>query len=131
VKEPRPTAGAPPRLGPLGMVRRSLSGMGRQVGTPGEDDRSAAGTPSTSVPAAVRPHFGPVLRRAHLWAGACAEAAFPSDFHVSGLPVLLAVADAPASQRELADRLGLNRTLMVQIVDRLEGGGLVAGGGTP
>jgi hypothetical protein len=44
------------------MVRRSLSGMGREVGTPGEDDdRSAAGTPSTSVPAAVRPYFADEL----------------------------------------------------------------------
>jgi DNA-binding MarR family transcriptional regulator len=101
--------------------------MAPAVGKPGGDyDRSVTGAPSTSLPPAIRPYFGPVLRRAHLWAGACAEAAFPTEFHVSGLPVLLSVAAGPSSQRELADRLSLNRTVMVQIVDRLEAGGLVA-----
>ena len=100
--------------------------MAPAVGKPGgDDDRRADGSPSLSAPAAIRPYFGLVLRRAHLWAAACAEAAFPSDFHVSGLPVLLALSDGPASQRELADRLSVNRTVMVQIIDRLEGGGLV------
>jgi DNA-binding MarR family transcriptional regulator len=78
------------------------------------------------MPAALTPFLGAVLRRAYVRSLECVAATLPSDRHPSELAVLAAVeALGPASQRLLGDRLAINRTVMVQIVDRLEAAGLV------
>jgi DNA-binding MarR family transcriptional regulator len=70
---------------------------------------------------------GHLLRRAHVASLALMPGTPLADRHPSDLAVLAGVAAfGPASQRLLADRLGINPRVMVQIVDRLERDGLVA-----
>lgn len=58
---------------------------------------------------------------------ACGDEVGLGDRHPAELAVLTAVdALGPASQRVLGDHLAINRTTMVQLVDRLEAEGLVA-----
>jgi DNA-binding MarR family transcriptional regulator len=79
------------------------------------------------LPAALRSYTGHLLRQAHLHALACAQACLPPGRHPAEIPVLTALAaGGPSSQKALAERLGVNRTVMVQFVDRLEADGLVA-----
>lgn len=70
---------------------------------------------------------GHLLRRAHAASLACGDEVGFGDRHPSELAVLTAVAAlGPASQRVLGERIAIDRTTMVQIIDRLEGEGLVA-----
>lgn len=67
-----------------------------------------------------------LLGRAYVASQACVKATLPGERHPSELAVLTAVeAFGPASQRVLGERLAINRTVMVQLVDRLEREGLV------
>ncbi|HEY8547910.1 MAG TPA: MarR family transcriptional regulator [Acidimicrobiales bacterium] len=76
--------------------------------------------------------IGHLLRRAHVASLALLPDTGLSERHPSDLAVLAGVdAFGPASQRLLADRLGINPRVMVQIVDRLEREGLVARGRDP
>jgi DNA-binding MarR family transcriptional regulator len=69
---------------------------------------------------------GYMLRLAHLRAHETADRAFPHGPHPREYSVLTAVAAAgPLSQQRLADRLRVNRTLMVAVADALERRGLV------
>lgn len=76
--------------------------------------------------AALAAQIGHLLRRAHVASLALLPTVGLDDRHPSDLAVLAGVdAFGPASQRLLADRLGVNPRVMVQIVDRLERDGLV------
>lgn len=87
-----------------------------------DDGERAAGPP----PPSLTPFLGFLLRRAHARSLECVASTLPGDRHPSEMAVLTAVeAFGPASQRMLGERLAINRTVMVQIVDRLEADGLV------
>jgi DNA-binding MarR family transcriptional regulator len=76
---------------------------------------------------ALAPWLGYLLRRAYVRSLGCVPETLPADRHPADMAVLTAVeALGPASQRLLGQRLAINRTVMVQIVDRLETEGLVA-----
>jgi DNA-binding MarR family transcriptional regulator len=69
---------------------------------------------------------GYMLRLAHMRAHELAAAAFPDGPHPREYAVLTAAAAlGPQSQQRLADRLGVNRTLMVAVTDELEQRGLL------
>jgi DNA-binding MarR family transcriptional regulator len=56
-----------------------------------------------------------------------AEALAPFDIHSRDLGVLLAIDDTePASQQQIAQRMGVDRTTMVAIIDALEAKGIIA-----
>jgi DNA-binding MarR family transcriptional regulator len=78
-------------------------------------------------PAAKLEDFtGYMLRLAHTRAHQVAAAAFPEGPHPREYAVLTAIAAAgPLSQQRLAERLHVNRTLMVAVADTLERRGLV------
>lgn len=78
-------------------------------------------------PPALSKHVGYLLRLAHAYAHGVAEAMLPDGWTPHELGVLVSLLDdGPHSQRGLADRLGVNRTQMVAIVDQVELRGLVA-----
>ncbi len=55
------------------------------------------------------------------------EALAPFDIHARDLGVLLVIDRfEPASQQQVADRLGVDRTTMVAIIDALEAKGMIA-----
>jgi DNA-binding MarR family transcriptional regulator len=79
----------------------------------------------TPVPAPLSHETGYLLRRAYVQAGQWAQVAF------AGVParryeVLQALSDlGPRSQHQLSELLWVNRTIMVKLIDALEGTGLV------
>ena len=55
------------------------------------------------------------------------EALAPFDIHVRDLGVLLVIdRSEPASQQQIAERMGVDRTTMVAIIDALEAKGIIA-----
>ena len=55
------------------------------------------------------------------------EALAPFDIHVRDLGVLLVIdRSEPASQQQIAERMGVDRTTMVSIIDALEAKGIIA-----
>jgi DNA-binding MarR family transcriptional regulator len=55
------------------------------------------------------------------------EALAPFDIHARDLGVLLAIdSTEPASQQQIAQRMGVDRTTMVAIIDALEAKGIIA-----
>jgi len=55
------------------------------------------------------------------------EALAPFDIHARDLGVLLAIdSTEPASQQEIAQRMGVDRTTMVAIIDAVEAKGIIA-----
>src|SRR5215218_8413951 len=69
---------------------------------------------------------GYMLRLAHARAHEIVGQAFPQGPHPREYAVLAAIAEAgPLSQQRLAERLHVNRTLMVAVADALEQRGLV------
>lgn len=77
--------------------------------------------------ASLAGEVGHLLRRAHVRSMTLMAGTPLAERHPSDLGVLAAVdAFGPASQRLLADRLGINPRVMVAIVDRLEKEGVVA-----
>ncbi|MFD8569087.1 MarR family winged helix-turn-helix transcriptional regulator [Streptomyces sp. NPDC059639] len=80
--------------------------------------------PTPDVPSA---RLGYLLKHAHArLAGDVAEALEPFGIDGHELAVLVVIAgDAPMSQAELAGRIGVDRSTMVTLVDRLEDVGLV------
>lgn len=82
-------------------------------------------TPVT-IPAALADATGYLLRRAFVHANESAAAVLPAGAHPRDYAVLAAlVAIAPVSQRQLAEHLHVNRTIMVKLLDELERRGLV------
>uniref|UniRef100_UPI002AD2C7C9 MarR family winged helix-turn-helix transcriptional regulator n=1 Tax=unclassified Frankia TaxID=2632575 RepID=UPI002AD2C7C9 len=82
---------------------------------------------STYVPAVLAGSVGYLLRLAHERARADAQALLAPGQHPREYAMLVAIdADgAYSSQQRLAERLDVNRTAMVKLVDRLEQAGLV------
>jgi DNA-binding MarR family transcriptional regulator len=79
-----------------------------------------------TLPESLVPWLGYLLGRTHARSLECVAETLPRDRHPADMAVLAAVeALGPASQRLLGQRLAINRTVMVQIVDRLETEGLV------
>jgi DNA-binding MarR family transcriptional regulator len=75
---------------------------------------------------ALADYTGHLLRRAFARARDCAQQVLPRGRH-PGEGAILAnlAAGGAASQQELSERLRVNRTIMVRLVDRLEAAGLV------
>ena len=79
-----------------------------------------AGESTSSAPELTR-FTGYLLRRAYVIAAGCARACLRDDVHVREVVILALCADrGPLSQRALSDLTGLNRSLMVKLVDDLE-----------
>ena len=69
---------------------------------------------------------GYLLRRAYVVAVGCARACLGDDVHVREVAILsICVERGPLSQRALSDLTGLNRSVMVKLVDSLEQRGWV------
>jgi DNA-binding MarR family transcriptional regulator len=78
------------------------------------------------VPESLAEETGYLLRRAYVHAGEWMTAALPAGIPVRHYEVLQSLADlGPRSQRDLAELLWVNRTIMVKLVDALEREGLV------
>jgi DNA-binding MarR family transcriptional regulator len=95
---------------------------GKQTRSGPPPDRLAAAPPE-----ALSSRLGYLLKHAQLrLADAAAEALAPFGIDGRELAVLVVLAaEYPLSQLEAAGRLGVDRTTMVALVDRLEGKGLV------
>jgi DNA-binding MarR family transcriptional regulator len=88
-------------------------------------DASDASSPLT-VPPSLGELTGYLLRRAFVVAHDRAKSEIPEPHHVRDVPILAILqAGGPVSQRRLSEQLGVNRTLMVGLVDGLEEAGLV------
>ena len=82
--------------------------------------------PSTPPPSRLEHYVGYLLRRAYVRAERAASIAVPPRYGMRHLSVLaLLQRHGPMSQRALAALTQVNRTIMVQLIDALEDGGLV------
>ncbi|MTE21002.1 MarR family transcriptional regulator [Streptomyces sp. TRM43335] len=80
--------------------------------------------PGAALPAELTRHIGYTLRRVFVLLGS--DAAGADEAATRDFVLLDALADGDSlSQHDLAERLGINRTVMVQLIDRLEGDGRV------
>ena len=71
-------------------------------------------------------HLGRLLRDAHLRAHAMARATMPGGRHPRDWGVMAVLDESgPLSQQRLGEMLGVHRTMMVGVIDGLEGAGLV------
>jgi DNA-binding MarR family transcriptional regulator len=78
------------------------------------------------LPPPLADQTGYLLHRTFLYATGLASGEFPHGHGPKEVAVLGALKVAgPCSQREIADRLGVNRTMMVKLMDELERDGLV------
>ena len=83
--------------------------------------QSPAGDSPSAAPPELTRYTGYLLRRAYVLAAGHARACLRDDVHVREVAVLAICAErGPLSQRELSDVTGLNRTIMVKLVDDLE-----------
>src|SRR5919198_208011 len=77
-------------------------------------------------------HLGRLLRDAHLKAHAKARETMPGGRHPRDWGVMAVLEEqGPLSQQRLGELLGVNRTLMVGVIDGLEADGLVERGRNP
>jgi DNA-binding MarR family transcriptional regulator len=84
------------------------------------------GPPPAAITPALAHYTGYLLRRAFARARDSAQRLLPPGTHPGEGAILLNLAQlGPASQQELSDRLRVNRTIMVKLVDKLESDGLV------
>jgi len=75
---------------------------------------------------ALANYTGYLLRRAYARAQGCAQQVLPPRTHPGeGAIIANLAAGGPASQQDLSERLRVNRTIMVKLVDKLEAAGLV------
>jgi DNA-binding MarR family transcriptional regulator len=82
--------------------------------------------PAGAVSPVLDQYTGYLLRRAYGRARDCAQQVFPPGTHPGEGAILTRLAEGgPASQQELSERLHVNRTIMVKLVDKLEAAGLV------
>jgi DNA-binding MarR family transcriptional regulator len=78
------------------------------------------------LPPTLASYVGHLLHRALSRAENCARLALPAGRHPRDYVLLVALNEfGPGSQQQAADRLGVNRTIMVKLVDRLESEDLV------
>lgn len=78
------------------------------------------------LPGALTGYTGYLVRRAYVQALECAQAALPQPHHVRDVLILaLLVERGPLSQQQLADLTGVNRTIVVKLIDVLEDRGFV------
>ncbi|MEU5878512.1 MarR family transcriptional regulator [Spirillospora sp. NPDC047279] len=92
------------------------------------DDRPAVDRLAGSAPPApaIADYVGYLLARAFKRARGCAEQAMPDGRMPRELGALSVLHErGPVSQRELGELLGVNRTIMVKLVDGMEAAGLV------
>ena len=89
--------------------------------------RRERGDPAGAVdPRPATKETGFLLRLAHARATEQIAAALPAGLVPRYHEVLAALAElGPSSQQQLAERLGINRTIMVSLIDAMEQGGLV------
>lgn len=85
-------------------------------------DESGARTP---VEPRLAGYTGHLVRLAFPRAESCGQAALPDGRSPRDLAVLTVLAEQPLSQARLGTLLGVNRTVMVSVIDGLEGAGLV------
>jgi DNA-binding MarR family transcriptional regulator len=77
-------------------------------------------------------HLGRLLRDTHLRAQGMAHAALPGGRHPRDWGVMAVLEqEGPLSQQRLGERLGVNRSMMVGVIDGLESAGLVERGRNP
>jgi DNA-binding MarR family transcriptional regulator len=77
-------------------------------------------------------HLGRLLRDAHLRAHGMAHETMPGGRHPRDWGVMAVLEEeGPLSQQRLGEKLGVNRTMMVGVIDGLEGAGLVRRGRNP
>ncbi|MBO3746587.1 MarR family transcriptional regulator [Streptosporangiaceae bacterium NEAU-GS5] len=86
------------------------------------DDQHSLGAPA---PAPLAGYTGHQLRRAYLRAREVSRELMPPARNPRDMGILGIVKDGPISQRKLGDLLGVNRTIMVKLVDALEADGLL------
>jgi len=91
---------------------------------PPQPSTARAAVPSASAPPSAL--IGFLLRRAYVRAEQAAAQVVPAPFHIRELAILsMLETRGPMSQQELAGLGGVNRTIMVKLIDRLEERGLV------
>src|SRR5882757_4977974 len=84
-------------------------------------------TPAVRLTSALADNTGYLLRRAYVRAASCAGEALPAPTRLRDVLVLSMLEDAgPLSQQRLAELSGVNRTIVVKLIDSLEDRGLVA-----
>lgn len=93
-------------------------------------DALGGGTSAAVLPPGLAVYTAYLLRRAHALAGACAperDEAADGACSARDFQVLDAIGEPGAaySQQDLGDRLGINRTTMVKLIDRFEAAGQV------
>ncbi|MBO3749413.1 MarR family transcriptional regulator [Streptosporangiaceae bacterium NEAU-GS5] len=81
--------------------------------------------PEPAPPVALAGYTGFLLRRAFGCVQRVSVQVMPSGLHARHMAILQVVRHGPVSQRVLGDLLGVNRTIMVKLVDRLEEDGLI------
>jgi DNA-binding MarR family transcriptional regulator len=80
----------------------------------------------STLASSLASYTGYLLRRAYARAQTCAQQVLPPGTHPGEGAILTDLASrGPTSQQELSERLRVNRTIMVKLVDRLEAGGFV------
>jgi DNA-binding MarR family transcriptional regulator len=100
--------------------------MSSPVTTQPDVAQSGATAPGGSIPGAANKETGFLLRLAHARATAQLNAALPTGLVPRYHEVLAALAElGPSSQQHVAERLRINRTTMVSLIDSMEQDGLV------
>jgi DNA-binding MarR family transcriptional regulator len=86
-----------------------------------EDDQEGV-----TIPPALAGYIPYLLRRVYVRANQVAAEVMPAGTHPRDFAILGVLATRDAySQQELAEQLGINRTMMVKIIDKLEAAGYV------
>jgi DNA-binding MarR family transcriptional regulator len=86
-------------------------------------DTTATGPPG---PTALAGYTGYLLRRAYVRAADCAKESLPAPNRLRDILILSMLEErAPISQQRLAELTGVNRTIVVKLIDDLENRGLV------
>src|SRR5579875_1135615 len=78
-------------------------------------------------PTALAGYTGYLLRRAYVRAAECVQQSLPAPNRLRDILILSMLEErAPISQQRLAELTGVNRTIVVKLIDDLEHRGLVA-----
>src|SRR4051812_23726104 len=88
----------------------------------------SADTTGSAAPAstALTCYTGYLLRRAHVRAADCVKESLPASNRLRDILILSMLEErAPISQQQLAELTGVNRTIVVKLIDDLEDRGLV------